>query len=102
MGSFMEVLQAVTAESMSHDRVVTSASKSSIRRFVITEKAFPWLKAATTAFTFKTQLRHYAKQALTPTTVRLTTAEVAQHPHVCPIHKLQYILYFCSYLFHLI
>ena len=44
--------------------------KSSIRRFVITEKAptraFSWLKAATTAFTFKTLLRHYAKQALTP------------------------------------
>ena len=38
--------------------------------FVITEKAptraFPWLKAATTAFTFKTLLRHYAKRALTP------------------------------------
>ena len=41
-----------------------------IRRFVFTEKAptraFSWLKAATTAFTFKTLLRHYAKQALTP------------------------------------
>ena len=40
-----------------------SASKSSIRRFVITEKAptraFSWLKMATTAFTFKTLLRHY-------------------------------------------
>ena len=39
-------------------RIPTSASKSSIRRFVITEKAptraFFWLKAATTAFTFKT------------------------------------------------
>ena len=38
--------------------------------FVITEKAptraFSWLKAATTAFTFKTLLRHYAKRALTP------------------------------------
>ena len=53
--------------------MATSASKSSIRRFVITEKAptraptsaFSWLKAATTAFTFKTQLRHYAKRALT-------------------------------------
>ena len=48
--------------------VISSASKSSIRRFVITEKAptraFSWLKAATTAFTFKTLLRHYAKQAL--------------------------------------
>ena len=36
----------------------------------ITEKAptraFSWLKAATTAFTFKTLSRHYAKQALTP------------------------------------
>ena len=41
-----------------------------IRRFVSTEKAptraFSWLKAATTAFTFKTLLRHYAKWALTP------------------------------------
>ena len=48
----------------------SSASKKSIRRFVITEKAptgaFSWLKAATTAFTLKTLLRHYAKQALTP------------------------------------
>ena len=35
---------------------------------IITEKAptraFSWLKAATTAFTFKTQLRHYAKRPL--------------------------------------
>ena len=48
--------------------VWTSAPKSSIRRFVITEKATTraWLKAATTAFTFKTLLRHYAKRALTP------------------------------------
>ena len=54
----------------SHDYVAVSASKSSIRRFVISEKApttpFSWLKAATTAFTFKTLLRHYAKRALTP------------------------------------
>ena len=38
--------------------------------FTITEKAptraFSWLKAPTSAFTFKTLLRHYAKQALTP------------------------------------
>ena len=50
--------------------VAISASNRSIRRFIITEKAptraFSWLKAATTAFTFKTLLRHYAKQALTP------------------------------------
>ena len=29
-------------------------------------RAFSWLKAASTAFTFKTLLRHYAKWALTP------------------------------------
>ena len=50
--------------------VPISASKSSIRRFVITEKAptsaFSCLKVATTAFTFKTLLRHDAKRALTP------------------------------------
>ena len=38
--------------------------------FTITEKAptraFSWLKAPTSAFTFKTLLRHYAKRALTP------------------------------------
>ena len=36
----------------------------------ITEKAptraFSWMKASSSAFTFKTLLRHYAKQALTP------------------------------------
>ena len=39
-----------------------TGSKSSIQRFVITEKAptraFSWLKAATTPFTLKTLLRH--------------------------------------------
>ena len=53
----------------------TSASKSSIRMFVITEKAptraFSWLKAVTTAFTFKTLLRHFAKQALTPRSLNM-------------------------------
>ena len=38
--------------------------------FPITEeaptRAFSWVKAATTAFTFKTLLRHYAERALTP------------------------------------
>ena len=29
-------------------------------------RAFSWLKAPTSAFTFKTLLRHYAKQTLTP------------------------------------
>ena len=54
---------------------VISASKRSIRRFVITEKAptrpFSWLKAATTAFTFKILLRHYAKQTLTPSSLNV-------------------------------
>ena len=53
----------------------SSASKSSIRRFVITEKAhtraFSWLKAATTIFTFKTLLRHYAKRTLTPRSINV-------------------------------
>ena len=60
----------LTSQVLLPGAVTASASKSSIRRFVITEKAptraFSWLKAATTAFTFKTLLRHYAKQALTP------------------------------------
>ena len=38
--------------------------------FTITEKAptraFSWFKAPTSAFTFKTLLRHYAKRVLTP------------------------------------
>ena len=29
-------------------------------------RAFSWLKAPTSAFTFKTLLRHFAKRALTP------------------------------------
>ena len=41
----------------------------------ITEKpptrAFSWLKPATTAFTFKTLLIHYAKQALTPRSLNM-------------------------------
>ena len=55
--------------------VAISAPKSSIRRFVITEKAptraFSWLKVATTAFTFKTLLRYYAKWALTPRSLNM-------------------------------
>ena len=57
-----------TALNVTHRIISTSASKISIRRFVITEKAptraFSWLKVNTTAFTFKTLLRHYAKGAL--------------------------------------
>ena len=53
--------------------VLGSAVKRSIGSTtgcIITEKAptraFSWLKAPTSAFTFKTLLRHYAKRALTP------------------------------------
>ena len=53
--------------------VITSAANRSIGSttgFTITEKAptraFSWLKAPTSAFTFKTLLRHYAKRTLTP------------------------------------
>ena len=56
--------------SLDRCRVLTNAVKRSIGSttgFTITEKAptraFSWLKAATTAFTFKTLLRHYAKRA---------------------------------------
>ena len=47
--------------------VCDRAGKRSIRRFVITEKAptraFSWLKALTSTFTFLTLLRYYAKLA---------------------------------------
>ena len=73
-----------------------SASKSSIRRFVITEKAptraFSWLKAATTAFTFKILLRHYAKRTLvgaffviTNLRMDLFEALVTTDSSICPL-----------------
>ena len=52
----------------------TRASNEPLRRlsiedFTITEeaptRAFSWLKASTSTFTFKTLLKHYAKRALT-------------------------------------
>ena len=43
--------------------------------FTITQKAptraFSWLKAFTSAFTFKTLLGHYAKQASTPRSINV-------------------------------
>ena len=55
-------MEEVRGLQVTHCSLDTSASKSSIRMFVITEKAptraFSWLKAATTAFTFKTLLRY--------------------------------------------
>ena len=69
-GAEFDPASTVLATSVSAPLVKVSASKRTILRFAITEKAptraFSWLKAATTAFTFKTLLRHYAKQALTP------------------------------------
>ena len=51
-----------------HISRLSPSSRRSINRWscIITEKAPTRLKAATTAFTFKTLLRHYAKRALTP------------------------------------
>ena len=40
-------------------------------------RASSWLKAATIAFTFKTLLGHYAKQALTPWYVQIDVKLVA-------------------------
>ena len=55
---------------ISNTQADTCAVKINRWSCTITEKApsraFSWLKAATTAFTFKTLLRHYAKRALTP------------------------------------
>ena len=58
LGHQLRALYGLDTAAASATPVQVSASKCSIRRFVITEKAFSWLKAATTAFTFKTLLRH--------------------------------------------
>ena len=56
-------------QSRIHD-VIFSAIIGSTTGCTITEKAptwaFSWLKAPTSAFTFKTLLRHYAKWVLSP------------------------------------
>ena len=67
---FTILTQKVPANSR-HSPLPLVLQTKAIRRSVITKKAptraFSWLKAATTAFTFhQTLLRHYAKRALTP------------------------------------
>ena len=66
---FWESILYEATPRLSHVPLLEIQTKA-IRKLLITEKApsraFSWLKAATTAFTFKTLLRHYAKQALTP------------------------------------
>ena len=61
----IEMVAAQTAE-----LVLCSAPSVPQPVFTITEKAptraFSWFKVPTSAFTFKTLLRHYAKWALTP------------------------------------
>ena len=42
-------------------------------------RAFSWVKAATTAFTFKTLLRHYAKRALTPPSLNVKLGPRRNH-----------------------
>ena len=72
-GFYEVTLHAGTSGGQHEVSLLTSAVKRSIGSITgctITEKAptraFSWLKAPTSAFTFKTLLRHYAKQALTP------------------------------------
>ena len=50
------------------DRAFNEFAKvpQSRRRQKAPTRAFSWLKAPTSAFTFMTLLRHYAKRALTP------------------------------------
>ena len=54
--------------------------QSTINRYscTITKKdptrAFSWLKAPSSAFTFKTLLRHYANRALTPSLMKIASA----------------------------
>ena len=59
--------------------VLCSAPSVSQSVFTIMEKApsraFSWLKAATTAFTLKTLLRHYAKRVLTPRSLNVTATQ---------------------------
>ena len=59
-----------TRPGQDHGLVLCSAPSVPQPVFTITEtaptRAFSWLKAPTSAFTFKTLLRHYAKRALTP------------------------------------
>ena len=56
--------------------LTTSASKKSIRRFVITEKAptraFSWLKAATIALTFKIRAAHRLVNCSSQITLQIT------------------------------
>ena len=74
-GDQVRALAVVMYRSVTNWVIIISASKRSIRRFVITVKAptrtFFWLKVATTAFTFKTLLRHYAKQTMTPRSLNM-------------------------------
>ena len=67
----------------------TSAVKLSIGSTTgctITEKAptraFSWLNAPTSAFTFKTLLRHYAKWALTPRSLNMKLVNIVSYS--CP------------------
>ena len=62
------VAEELCSAQQKYKQIYTISHSQSV--FTITEKAptraFSWLKAPTSAFTFKTLLRHYAKLALTP------------------------------------
>ena len=62
-------LQVVLQDPSDRYRVVSRALNEGSRSFKTPTRTFSGLKAPTSAFTFKTllrQLRHYAKQVLTP------------------------------------
>ena len=64
------MFEGVTLFSSAANRSIGSTTGCTITEKAPT-RAFSWLKAATTAFTFKTLLRHYAKQAVTPRSLNM-------------------------------
>ena len=55
--------QPNAAVALNNDDIISAAYDPSVSQSVF---IISWLKAPTSAFTFKTLLRHYAKQILTP------------------------------------
>ena len=58
-----DLLQKLWSEKWRVDSRASNEGYPKVREdFTIMEKAFSWLKAPTSTFTFKTLLRHYAEQ----------------------------------------
>ena len=54
-------------------------NKGSVKVHDSPTRAFSWLKAATTAFTFMTLLRHYNKRALTPRSLNVKLGPIRNY-----------------------